>query len=206
MTRKTSASVTERAETRHGLEPLAREAKKSRKTATELRIRGDLGHLNLRGRADDEFVQACERVLGQPLPVRPNSFTEESARVYWLGPDEWLVVGETGRVDALAAELEASLAGRHAAVNRLGGGQIALELSGEHCRNLLAKGCTLDFHPRVFRAGHCAQSGLARANVLIGCLGDGEGFELIVRRSFADYLVRWLSHAGADHGLRVVDA
>jgi sarcosine oxidase subunit gamma len=188
---------------RHGLETLAREAGKSRKAPIELCVRGDLGHLNLRGMPDEEFVRTCETVLGQPLPLEPNTFTGEAQRVYWLGPDEWLVVGDTGRVDELADELEAALEDNHAAINKLSGGQIALHLSGEPVRNLFAKGCTLDFHPRVFRSGQCAQSGLAKANVLFGCLDEDGRFELVVRRSFADYLLRWLCHAGDDHGVRV---
>jgi sarcosine oxidase subunit gamma len=59
----------------------------------------------------------------------------------------------------------------------------------------LAKGCTLDFHPRVFRPGTCAQSGLAKANVLIRLGDDPDSFDVVVRRSFADYLLRWLRHA-----------
>lgn len=190
---------------RHGLELLAEKLGQSRKAGIELRIRGDLGHLNLRGRPDEEFVRACEDVLGQPLPLEPNTFSGDTERVYWLGPDEWLVVGNAARVEELAEKLEQTLAGRHAAINRLNGGQIALHLSGEPVRNLFAKGCTLDFHPREFRPGHCAQSGLAKANVLFGCLDEDGSFELVVRRSFADYLLRWLCHAGDDHGVRVRD-
>jgi sarcosine oxidase subunit gamma len=198
--------MTERPEKRHGLEPFAAAVRKSRKAALEIRIRGDLGHLNLRGKpGDSRFVETCEKLLGQPLPLEPNTFSAADGRVYWLGPDEWLVVAEAGRIDALTDELAGAVADKHAAVNNLGGGQIALRLAGEHCRNLLAKGCTLDLHPRVFSAGRCAQSGLARANVLIACLDDGS-FELVVRRSFADYLMRWLQHAGADRGVRIRDA
>jgi sarcosine oxidase subunit gamma len=194
--------MTDRPDKRHGLEPFTAGLRKAKKAALEIRIRGDLGHLNLRGKTGDgHFVETCEQLLGQPLPLEPNTFSAADGRVYWLGPDEWLVVAEAGRIDALAAELTAALENSHAAVNNLSGGQVALRLTGEPCRDLLAKGCTLDLHPRVFSAGCCAQSGLARANVLIGCLED-DGFELVVRRSFADYLLRWLQHAGADRGIR----
>jgi len=195
--------MTDQQERRHGLEPLTRQAGKSRKATIELCVRGDLGHLNLRGLPDEDFVRTCEAVLGQPLPLEPNTFTGEAQRVYWLGPDEWLVVGDAGRMDELAGELEAALEDRHAAINKLSGGQISLHIAGEATRNLFARGCPLDFHPRVFRPGQCAQSGLAKANVLFGCLDENGRFELVVRRSFADYLLRWLCHAGDNHGVRV---
>ena len=195
--------MTDRPDKRHGLEAFAAGVRKVKKAGVEIRIRADLGHFNLRGKAGDgRFLETCEDILGQPLPLVPNRFSTADGRVYWLGPDEWLVVGKAERIDALAAELAAALEHSHAAVNSLSGGQIALRLSGEHCRELLAKGCTLDFHPRVFSAGCCAQSGLAKANVLIACLDD-DRFELVVRRSFADYLLRWLQHAGADRGIRI---
>lgn len=198
--------MTDRPDKRHGLEAFVAGAPKARKAPLEIRIRADLGHLDLRGKAaDGHFVTTCEKILGQPLPLAPNTFSTADGRVYWLGPDEWLVVGEAARIDALAAELTLALRDSHAAVNNLSGGQIALRLTGEPCRDLLAKGCTLDMHPRVFSAGRCAQSGLARANVLLGCLED-DSFELVVRRSFADYLLLWLQHAGADRGIRIRNA
>jgi sarcosine oxidase subunit gamma len=50
--------------------------------------------------------------------------------------------------------------------------------------------------------GACAQSGLAKASMLIGRIDDAEPvFEIIVRRSFADYVLRWLNHAAADFGV-----
>ena len=67
--------------------------------------------------------------------------------------------------------------------------------------DLLAKGCTLDFHPSRFPVGACAQTGLAKAGVLVGKLDAAPRFELVVRRSFADYLVRWIMHSAAPHGL-----
>ena len=67
---------------------------------------------------------------------------------------------------------------------------------------LLAKGCTLDFHPRVFSAGQCAQSGLAKTSVLIAMVDDRPTFDVIVRRSFAEYLALWLQHSGAEFGIQ----
>jgi sarcosine oxidase subunit gamma len=43
------------------------------------------------------------------------------------------------------------------------GGQTTLHLHGSHVRDVLAKGCPIDFHPRVFGIGQCAQSHLGKA-------------------------------------------
>ena len=189
---------------RHGLEPLLAESRHSRvaEPAVTVTVRGDLGHVNLRGHASDAgFLQAAERELGQPVPVEPNTVTAAEHRVCWLGPDEWLVVSPGARVAALVQRLEQALSSTHAAVNDISGGQVALLLQGAGCRELLARGCTLDLHPREFKVGSCAQSGLAKANVLIALVDDAPTFMVVVRRSFSDYLYRWLAHAGRDQGI-----
>ena len=153
----------------------------------------DLGHINLRGNADDNrFVDGVAEVLGQKLALQPNTLTRSEHRVYWLGPDEWQIVTALDRAADLCSQLEHKLAGQHVAVNDLSGGQVALHLSGDDVPLLLAKGCTLDMHPSVFSVGDCAQSGLAKANVLLGYIDAGPVYEIIVRRSFSEYLLHWL--------------
>lgn len=173
---------------------------------SEGRIRAHIptgrGYVNLRGDAADKaFLSGVEAALGQGLPTENNTFSSGEHRVYWLGPDEWLVATGDSAVRDVVARLEASLARLHAAVNDVTGGNVAVHLTGGCARDLLAKGCTLDLHPAVFGVGACAQSGLGKANVLIGMLDGTPTFEIIVRRSFADYLEGWLRHAGRDRGI-----
>jgi len=153
----------------------------------------DLGHINLRGNASDKrFADGAAEVLGQKLPLRPNTLTQSEHRVYWLGPDEWQIVTAPDRAAELFAQLEQKFAAQHVATNDLSGGQVVLHLSGEEVPLLLAKGCTLDIDPSVFQVGDCAQSGLAKANVLLGYIDAAPVYEIIVRRSFSEYLLQWL--------------
>ena len=87
-------------------------------------------------------------------------------------------------------------------MNIMSGGMIGLQISGRDAAVLLCKGCTLDLHPEVFAVGHCAQSGLAKAGILLAKTEEKPVFDLFVRRSFADYLARWLQHAGREFGIR----
>jgi len=98
--------------------------------------------------------------------------------------------------------LEDALEGMHASLNVVTGGFAGIRLSGSNAANLLAKGCTLDLHPRAFHTGQCAQTGLARANILLSKVDDAPSFDVFVRRSFAEYLALWLQHAGAEYGIR----
>ena len=169
---------------------------------TIVTIPADLGHINLRGDPQDAaFIAAVERVLGQALPIDANTISLGDHRIYWLGPDEWLLVTAADPVSDLVDRLQHALAKLHAAVNDVSGGQVVLSLSGSSVRDVLAKGCTLDFHPQVFRTGTCAQIGLAKATVILGLGGDVDTFEIVVRRSFSAYLIRWLQQAGADSGI-----
>jgi sarcosine oxidase subunit gamma len=189
---------------RHGLEPLLPELGGSRPAdpGASVTVRSDLGYINVRGRASEaSFVRSIEQVLGQPLPLEPNRSSLGQHQVFWLGPDEWAAVTPATGAARLAKQLEQASADRHVAVNDLSGGQVALVLEGPKCRDLLAKGCTLDLHQSVFSVGECAQSGLAKASVLIALTDETPTFLVVVRRSFSDYLCRWLAHAGSDEGI-----
>lgn len=168
--------------------------------------RAFLGHINVRGDArDPQFRAAIGLVVGADLPAMPNTTNVgQENTIYWLGPDEWLVVTPGGREGTLAKEMRAALNGTFSAVTEVGGGQTVLVLRGEAVRDLLAKECTLDFHPRHFPPGACAQTRLAKAPVLLRHVDDGSAFEIVVRRSFADHLWLWLEDAGAEYGLCVV--
>jgi sarcosine oxidase subunit gamma len=185
---------------------LAHRARASRGGAGVIaRERAFMGYLNLRGKpSDGRFVAAIATVLGPGLPLVANTVHEtDTATVFWLGPDEWLLVtaGE-GRAE-LARRLDRALDGLHAAVTDVSSGQTIVVLHGPAVRDVLAKGCPLDLHPRAFGPGRCAQSHLAKAPVLLRIVGGGAAFELIVRRSFADYVWAWLEDAAAEYGLEV---
>ena len=164
-----------------------------------------LGHVNLRGDpGDGGFTSAASHVLGFRLPTEPNTTAGEGGLLaLWLGPDEWLVVTPPDAQAALAQSLETALDGIHAAVTDVTGGQTVITLAGPSAREVLAKGCPLDLHPSVFRPGDCAQTLLAKANVTLHCVDDTPSYELIVRRSFADYAALWLQDAALEYGCAV---
>jgi len=156
-----------------------------------------LGFLNLRGKSNNTgFLAASLKVLGCEPPVEANTLVESGDnRIYWLGPDEWLVVTPGGQQAALQAELLKALDGVFSAVVDNSSGLTLLEITGDNATALLATDCPLDLHPRVFKPGQCAQTRLAKAGMIVAPLRDGRGFEVIIRRSFADYLLLWMQDA-----------
>ncbi|MCP3690290.1 MAG: sarcosine oxidase subunit gamma [Gammaproteobacteria bacterium] len=156
-----------------------------------------LGYLNLRGKTSSmAFVAAVLKVLGAEPPAEPNTMVESgNYRIYWLSPDEWLVITPTGQADKVQHELKAELQGVFSSVVDNSSGLTLLEITGENASKLLNRDCPLDLHPREFKPGQCAQTRLAKAGMTIAPLRHGTGFEIIIRRSFADYIGLWMQDA-----------
>ena len=160
--------------------------------------------VNLRGdSAHPQFFNGVQRVIGVELPVIPNTVVRSPGLCcHWLSPNEWLITVKMTKV-SIMKDLEDSLSGLHVAITDLTGGQSLLEIGGRQSRDVLSAACTLDLHPDVFMQGSCAQTILAQSNVLItptfassvGCV-----FEVLVRRSYADHLIRWLMDAAQEDG------
>jgi sarcosine oxidase subunit gamma len=160
-----------------------------------------LDMLTLRGNAaDPAFVAGVLAATGLALPVVANTAsvgTGSGAQLFWLGPDEWLLKVPAGAGDALEAALRSSLAGQHFSVVAVGSGNTTFSAQGAAAADLLSRGCPLDLHVRSFPAGSLAQSHIAKANVVLYCLQAETSYEITVRRSFAEYLFKWLCEAGS---------
>jgi sarcosine oxidase subunit gamma len=179
------------------LEALAPALEAASSDAVALREVPFLAQVNVRADAP------AARALG--LPLEPNTTTTSwtpatgvaggDRTVLWLGPDEWLVVGRDGEAAAIAGELEACPEGWVSIVD-LSANRTAIDVAGPAVRDLLAAGCSLDLHPRAFGPGRCAQTMLARAQVILEARGE-DCFRVHVRGSFAVYLASWLIDAAA---------
>lgn len=155
----------------------------------------------LRGDARDaRFVRAVESVTDLRPPAEPcTSASGLLASILWLGPDEWLVASDAQGGDALHASLVAALRGIAAAAVDVSDARIVYAVSGPNARHLLAKGCALDLHERVFAAGACAQTLLAKAPVLLRRSAAEAAFEVYVARSLRDYAWDWLRAAADEY-------
>ena len=150
-------------------------------------------------RADPANPRLAE-ALGFPLPTTPNTVAGDGERAaLWLGPDEWLVVAPEGSEASLERELRGAIGDAHGSVVDVSANRTPLELEGPMAREVLSKGCSLDLHPREFGPGHCAQTALARVQVVLWQLSDAPRYRLLVRCSFAPYLAEWLIDAMAEY-------
>ena len=165
--------------------------------------RHGLAVVNLRGDAGDAaFRVLVAGVVGPALPVRPcTSAASHTHRVVWAGPDDWFVIAPRGEADALEARLRAALAGTHHAVTDVSSGYTVLHLSGPPVREMLAQGCPLDLHPRVFRPGMSAGSHYFKASIWLWQCDEAPTYEMLVRRSFMGYVWLMLERTTQECGL-----
>jgi sarcosine oxidase subunit gamma len=163
-----------------------------------------LGHLNLRGNAQDvEFLAGVQEALGVALPITPcSSAKSELAQIMWLAPDEWLIIVASGSEYDVEQKLRAYLKG-HFAVSDISGAQTLIELSGENVIDLMKKSTGYDFHLESFPVGKVVGTTFAKAGAHIFRVSE-EKFQLVVRRSFSDYIWLWIQQGSQEYGLTIV--
>lgn len=156
--------------------------------------------LNLRGNPDNSsFSRNVGALLGCELPTTANTWSASpDCTVLWLGPDEWLVVAREGRNESLVEDLRLALKGLHHAITDVSANRTMIELAGADARVVLAKGCPLDLHRSAFAPPQCAQSLVAKSQVILQSVDDEPTFRLFVRLSFAAYLAEWLMDAAGE--------
>lgn len=162
------------------------------------------GHLNLRGNPlDAAFTAAAEHILGITLPVKANT----SARigdtvVYWLCPNEWLILLPSGTQGQVEADLRLAMLGQHVGITDISSGQTLVNLSGPDLAGLLQKSTVYDCHASNFPVGKVVQTTFAKTGTTLCKLADGS-MDLVIRRSFSDYFFLWLQDASEEYGLTI---
>ena len=154
-----------------------------------------------------DFVAEARRLFDVALPIEANTTARsDTLTALWLGPESWLLVA--GAESSLTDFTE-----KRDAINQQGGAlfdtsasRVAWTLAGPRAPDVLAKGCPLDFHPRVFAAGSCAQSLYGHVGVLIEKRDEIPTFTLMVARSYARDVERALGIVAAQYGLNVLAA
>jgi sarcosine oxidase subunit gamma len=146
---------------------------------------------------------AAAEVLGvDALPSTPSTvITGADIAVIWFGPDECLVTSTDRAAEALESQLRGAVTEHGGAAVDVSAQRTTLRLRGEHARDVIAKGCSIDLHPKVFGPGAAVQTILGQAAVvLIPLSDDGTDYRILVRSSFARHLAEWLIDAAEEFG------
>ena len=160
------------------------------------------GLLTLRCVPSAEQLSQIESLLGAALPMEPlTSVTTDAVSIRWIGPDEWLIIVAGEQAFDLETRFYENMTGHYSLVN-VSGGTTIFEVSGSQVVNMLKKSTPVDLHPREFPVGKVVSTVFAKSGVIICRLADDK-YELVVRRSFADYLWLWIQDASREYGLVV---
>ncbi|MGE0520316.1 MAG: sarcosine oxidase subunit gamma [Candidatus Binatia bacterium] len=155
-----------------------------------------LAQVDLRVEPGSAEARRIETALGVALPMVADSTACARGRdVLWLGPDEWLIIGEPGSEREIEVLLREAMGDGFASVVDVSANRFCLELVGAGAREVLASMIALDLHPRAFAVGRCSQTLLAKAPVILWHTDDAPTYRLLVRPSLASYATGWLRDA-----------
>jgi sarcosine oxidase subunit gamma len=148
-------------------------------------------------RAPAESLAALSSALGLTLPTTPKtSGRAEGRSALWLGPDEWLVIDETG-ADLKAAVADAGAL--HSAVD-VSHRNVGIIVSGPGAEATLAAGCPQDLSPEVFPVGASSRTVFGKAEIVLFRTED-DTFRVECWRSFSDYVFGLLAEGAQDAGV-----
>ncbi|WP_234186380.1 sarcosine oxidase subunit gamma [Shinella sp. NM-101] len=148
--------------------------------------------LSLRAGAD--ALGALSSAFGLTLPTRPKTSASANGRhALWLGPDEWLLIDETG-ADLMAAAASAGVL--HSATD-VSHRNTAVLVSGPDAAGAIASACPLDLGNAVFPVGAAARTVLGKIEIVLLRSGE-EDYRVECWRSFAPYAFGILAEGAED--------
>ena len=166
-----------------------------------------LAYISLRGNQQNAtFMSAAKQALGIALPTQPCTLEHATwGYVCWLSPDEWLVICSRTQAAKLQAALEAFLDGIHSQVVDNSGGYTSVLLQGKNATDVLQHCTVYDLH--ALAANKIVGTTFGKASVFLHRQDflhqHDKAYALILRRSFADYIWRYLARAAVPYGFGI---
>jgi len=145
---------------------------------------------------------AALQAFGTSLPTTPTVSAGGELAFVWSGPGHWLALGPQA-TEPVEARLSAAF-GTQASIFDQGGSRVLLELRGPRVRDVLAKGVSIDLHPRSFRTGDVAVTTASHLAVHLWQVADDPVYRLLVVRTYLESLWRWLAASAAEYGCEVL--
>jgi sarcosine oxidase subunit gamma len=156
-----------------------------------------------RKRQDAQLRAAIHGAFGLDLPRPGSSATNDSATGVWIAPETWLILRDGAQGGDLTRELATACGDAVSVVDQTWGKSI-IRISGARARDVLAKGCRVDLHPRVFGPGKSAVTPIAHIHTVLTQVDPMPTFDLIVPSTLARDFVEWLRLSAAEFGYEVV--
>lgn len=149
-----------------------------------------------------QVAAAALQAFGTTPPSTPAISVGNELAFVWSGPGHWLVLGSQTS-EPVEARLGAVF-GAQASIFDQGGSRVLLDLRGPHVRDVLAKGVSIDLHPRSFKTGDVAVTTASHLAVHLWQIADEPVYRLLVVRTYFDSFWRWLAVSAAQFGCEVL--
>ncbi len=122
----------------------------------------------------------------------PQEKVNNEATVYWLGPNDWLLVNPAEDAGSIADTLREAANGATCALTDVSDAWSIIDISGDDAQSRLAEGCSVDLDDDEFPVGRYALTRLQHLSVIIHRLDDTPRYRILVDRSVAQFLRDWL--------------
>jgi sarcosine oxidase subunit gamma len=149
-----------------------------------------------------EVAARVMAVTGLELPMGPKRVSKDGFALIGTAPGQWLAVVEGRAALSMLAKLAAGLKGLATIIDQ-SDGKAVLRISGPRAREVLAKGCSLDLNPRVFKPGSAGTTPVALIDCVIWQVDETPSYDLAVPASFAESFWSWLTASAAEYGYTV---
>ncbi len=146
-------------------------------------------------------TKAVERAL--KIKQTPGKTTQQkNFSAIPVSPGQWVLVSQTAN-SGFAKTIAKKLKGI-GYVSEQSDSRVIFRVSGPNARQLMQKGCRLDLHPSVAKAGFCGQTQMAQMGVLIHQVDNKPSFDVLVYSGFAQDFAEWLHHSAVEFGVSVI--
>ena len=136
---------------------------------------------------------------------RPSLVAKDGVVLIGCAPGQWLAVAEGSRAAGFVAKIAQALA-PIASVTDHTSAKTVVRISGTRARDVLAKGCPIDLHPRAFQPGDAATTRMAQIGCTIWQVDGAPTYELAINSSVARSFWSWLTASAAEYGYEVSPA
>jgi sarcosine oxidase, subunit gamma len=138
-------------------------------------------------------AERLRELAGFPIAIEINRCACANDRIAArLGPDEWLLCAPAD------VRIEDPLGAEHHALVDVAHRYVGFVIEGAQAPVLLAAGCPLDLHPKVFTAGTATRTLLGKAEIVLWRLHEAPAYRVECPRSFAPYVMAFLREAARE--------
>jgi sarcosine oxidase subunit gamma len=146
-------------------------------------------------RDETSLTDELSKAFGLTWPIVPNTVAGEVVRVAWLAPGEWAIFQPA---EEIVAQVKQVCSGHLHHLADISASRRLWRVRGAHSRALIAKGCSLDTHPKAMSAEQCAQTVFAQTSILLVAQATSNAFDIVADASFAGHLRAWFADAAKE--------